>query len=204
MRVPRLLPISPGWPDYDLLSAGRALAEAGCEALMLREPLRDEVELIELTENLSPLFPTLILHASSPGALSLARRLGLPLHLPGRLPPQSAAALGVAGVGWSAHALTGVLAAAAAGVDYALLSPAWRPTSKPGDARAALGPRRIADAQARVDLPILGLGGVTPARARALRDAGVHGAAVLGGVFQEGASDAEIRAAASELLGALG
>ncbi|MCB9796018.1 MAG: thiamine phosphate synthase [Alphaproteobacteria bacterium] len=186
MLVPRLLPISPGWPDYDLIAAGHALAHAGCEALLLREPLRAEADFIEITEILRPLLPGLILHARSPGALALARRLGLPLHLPGAMTPRAATALGVAGVGWSAHDLPGLAQAAAAGVDYALLSPAWRPRSKPEDTRTALGPQAIAQAQSATGLPTLGLGGVSPERARELRLHGAHGAAVLGGLFDRG------------------
>jgi hypothetical protein len=74
--------------------------------------------------------------------------------------------------------------AEAAGVraPYVLLSPIWRPTSKPNDARPTLGLSAIRRALATAQSPVLALGGVTPRRYRQLVELNA-GAAVLGDLF---------------------
>lgn len=103
-----------------------------------------------------------------------ARRFGLPLSR-------------------ACHDLAGLVAA---GSDLALLSPVAAPTSKPlvGEALGVEGFARIVAGSPRPATPVYALGGVTPALARPLREAGAHGLAVLGGVF--GARDPGAAAAA--------
>jgi thiamine-phosphate pyrophosphorylase len=110
------------------------------------------------------------------------------VHLPERaLPPELVRATWPAFViGRSCHDRAGLLAAAAAGADYALLSPVAPPHSKPAPA-PPLGVAGFAAAVAGLALPVFGLGGVTPALAAGLRRAGAAGLATLGGVL--GAAD---------------
>jgi thiamine monophosphate synthase len=87
---------------------------------------------------------------------------------------------GPGGDGVSCHEAAEVDAAFGAGATYALLSPVWRPASKPDDRREPLGPERfLAIARER---PVLALGGVTPERHAWLRARGAWGSAVLGGL----------------------
>jgi len=85
--------------------------------------------------------------------------------------------------GQSCHDRAELDRAFAAGARYALLSPVFRPTSKPDDEREPLGIERfVAWAAGR---PVFALGGVTPDRAASLSAAGAHGVAVLGAIFGE-------------------
>lgn len=76
-------------------------------------------------------------------------------------------------LGYSAHDQAELDLAAAAGCDFALLSPVWPTTSKPGGAH--LGePRAIAlTSQAR--LPVVWLGGITAAAAARIADLPANG-----------------------------
>ncbi|MCB9599494.1 MAG: thiamine phosphate synthase [Sandaracinus sp.] len=80
-------------------------------------------------------------------------------------------------VGVSRHDRTGLQHAASQGADYATLSPfAQVPGKGP-----ALGPAGFEAARRDVSLPVLALGGITPATAGAARAAGADGFAVLRG-----------------------
>jgi len=100
------------------------------------------------------------------------------LHLAaGALPPRNRP------FGQSCHTAEALDRAFASGAAYAVLSPVFRPTSKPDDRRPALGVDRfVAWADGR---PVWALGGITPERARVIREAGGRGVAVLGGIFAQ-------------------
>jgi len=72
--------------------------------------------------------------------------------------------------------------AAAAGAAYAGFGPVFATTSKTG-LPAARGLAGVS--AARGILPLVAIGGITPGRARAVRDAGAHGVAVLGAIWRE-------------------
>jgi thiamine-phosphate pyrophosphorylase len=95
-------------------------------------------------------------------------------------------------IGVPAHSERDAGDAMSAGADYATLSPIFPSASKPG-----YGPALDVDAIARAaacGLPILALGGVTPANAASCLDAGAAGVAVMGGI--SGAVDARNETAA--------
>jgi thiamine-phosphate pyrophosphorylase len=83
-------------------------------------------------------------------------------------------------IGVSAHGLAEV--AAAAGADYATLSPIFLTGSKPGYG-PALGTGALR-AAAAVDIPVLALGGVTAQTAAACLSAGARGIAVMGEIMR--------------------
>jgi thiamine-phosphate pyrophosphorylase len=85
-------------------------------------------------------------------------------------------------IGISAHTPVEVEAAAKAGADYVTLSPIYPTASKPGYG-PALGLGGIATAR-RAGLPVVALGGITPDRIPACRDAGAAGIAVMGGLMR--------------------
>ncbi len=102
-------------------------------------------------------------------------------------------------VGVSAHSVPEVEAAAAAGADFAVFGPVFRPISK-----LAYGPATGTKILARAcaaggALPVYALGGITPERIAELRGTGAAGAAVIGAVFGAGSPGDATRA----LLGAL-
>lgn len=80
------------------------------------------------------------------------------------------------------HDRAGLLAA---GSDLALLSPVASPSSKPlsGQVLGVDGFARCVSGLPQPAAAVYALGGVTPALARPLREAGARGLAVLGGVF---------------------
>jgi thiamine-phosphate pyrophosphorylase len=106
----------------------------------------------------------------------LARALGVPPHLRtrGAAPPRTRCRFATA----SAHDAPGLRAARRAGATLVFLGPVFATASHPG--APSLGTRRFARLLAAAPLPVLALGGVTGARARALprscRGAGVIGA----------------------------
>lgn len=101
---------------------------------------------------------------------------GCGLHLRASTPVPAWSGL----VGVSTHSLAEALTAQRAGADYVLMSPAFRPISKPGDDRPTLGIDALVQAQSALTIPVFALGGVTPERAHRLVSAGVYGVAVLG------------------------
>lgn len=90
-----------------------------------------------------------------------------------------------------------VEAAAAAGADYAGFGPVFATTSKAG-LPAPLGVDAVT-AAAGV-LPLIAIGGISAASAGAVRAAGAHGVAVIGGLWRQ----PDPRQAAKELVEAVG
>ncbi|WP_132250166.1 thiamine phosphate synthase [Methylobacterium segetis] len=137
------------------------------------------------------------------GTLVIGRDAGLAaaigadgVHLPGGSTPEDVAAArrllpDEALVGVSAHAPAEIAGLAAAGIDYATLSPIFETASKPGYG-PALGPAGIA-AAAGHGVPVLALGGVTQREAALCRAAGAAGLAVMGGLMRSDDPAAEAR-----------
>jgi hypothetical protein len=77
---------------------------------------------------------------------------------------------------------------AAADWDYCFLSPVWPSVSKPGHAGGLPPPQAIAAdlAASPPAVPVLALGGLTPATARRVAGLGCAGAAVIGSVWEAG------------------
>ncbi len=153
----RILPISPGRGQLrDWLSA------VGRPAL-----IREQVPVAHLAAGH-------IVHLRCPDAPVA----GCGLHLPsGEDIGAWRAHEGLLGV--STHSLEEALSAEDAGADYVLLSPVFRPTSKPEDDRPTLGLEGLEAAQRRLGIPVFALGGITPANAEAVL-AVTFGVAVLG------------------------
>lgn len=109
-------------------------------------------------------------------------------------------------IGVSCHSPDEAAEAAAGGADFAVLGPIYETPSK-----MAYGPPiglgAIERARARIDIPILGIGGITAARAPAVIAAGADGVAAISAVMAAAdpgaAADliAAVRAAKSEIRG---
>lgn len=84
-------------------------------------------------------------------------------------------------IGYSAHAADEARDAGRAGADFVVLGTIYPTASHPGEPGAGLGVVREAVRVAAV--PVLAIGGLTPARVDAVLEAGAHGVAVLGGVW---------------------
>jgi thiamine-phosphate pyrophosphorylase len=101
-------------------------------------------------------------------------------------------------LGISVHAVEEAVRAESQGADYIVLGPIYETPSKQMFG-PPLGIHTLEKACSLVRIPIIGIGGVTAARAREMRRAGAFGAAVIGAIL--GADD--IESATRELLDAV-
>lgn len=196
-----LMIISDGGPDLPSRCA-KALrgAAPGRVAVQLREPDRDPHARLALARALRALTrehgALLLINAD----VALARAVGADgVHLPERAidPREARAQLGPhALVGASRHDAAGLARAAAAGADYATLSPVHAVAGK----APPLGVAGFARLCRQARLPVYALGGVTVDDVAALREGGAHGVAVIREVLAAPCPEARTRA----LLGAFG
>lgn len=149
-----------------------AAVAGGVRCVQLREPQWPARLLFTACERLAPTL------ANAGGILLVNDRLDVAMsgcchgaQLGHRsLPPE--VARGIAGpnvvLGFSAHDASELDLAVAAGCDFALLSPVWPTTSKPGTPH--LGPVRAGQMTSRARLPVVWLGGVDTRRLEFLRE----------------------------------
>jgi len=201
---PRLVVISRGslTDARAVESFGREVADlaaAGLRGLVLREPDLDDSLLLELAARLRGELEWLAVH----DRVHVARAAGADAaHLGFRSlgPADARLAAGDLALGLSTHA--GDDAGTWAGADYLFHGPVFETPSKEGllEPTGIDGFRAALDRRPRADLPVLALGGLTPARAPELLAAGAHGIAVIGAVL----GAASPRQALLDLLGAIG
>lgn len=161
-----------------------AAGAAGGRWLLFRDKDLDPVERRLLTGRLTAIARRYGMHLSVSRDVDLAAAFGASVHL------QSAAAVSAARerlrsdavIGVSAHALTDVDEAVAAGADYVTLSPVFLTASKPGHG-PALGLDAIREAT-KARIAVVALGGVTAETARPCLDAGAAGVAVMGHIMR--------------------
>jgi thiamine monophosphate synthase len=148
--------------------------------MILREPNRSRWEVEQLLVALKKILPDLILHASNVNGWRFAEIHNTGLHLPSHVDPKLWRGRFSGRLGISCHREEEVLAAAASGLDYVLLSPIFSPISKEDD-RPTLGPEEAGRIQALCDIPVFGLGGICQRNARQCK--GLHGIASMGYLF---------------------
>lgn len=175
---------------------------AGTPAIQLRERDLSAGELVTLAREVQAVM------ASSKSQLLINDRVDVALALEGvgvhlrsnSLPlPVARQMLGSQRLlGISVHAVEEAVQAEATGADYIVLGPIYETPSKQTFG-PPLGIHTLEKACKLVRIPIVGIGGVTAARAREMRGAGAFGAAVITAIF--GADDVE--SATRELLDAV-
>jgi thiamine-phosphate pyrophosphorylase len=175
---------------------------AGIPAVQLRERDLSVRELVALAREVQAVM------ASSKSQLLINDRIDIALALEGvgvhlrsnSLPlPVARKMLGPQRLlGMSVHAVEEAVRAEAAGADYIVLGPIYETPSKQMFG-PPLGIHTLEKACTLVRIPIIGIGGVTAARAREMRHAGAFGAAVITAIL--GADDVE--SATRELLDAV-
>ena len=184
--LPILLITDRSQASRDLADVVAAAFDGGCRWVSLREkdmPATERRRLVEaLVKRAEPYKARVGVHDD----VALAASLGLrALHLP--TGGDVAAAKRLADprclIGRSCHSDAEVTAAAAAGSDYATLSPIFLTRSKPGYGPAVGVDTLAAIAQASL-LPLVALGGLTPERTAACREAGAKGMAIMGEVMR--------------------
>jgi len=202
--IPRLFYFTDGergTGGRELADVIQAAAGAGLGAVVLREFGLADAELTTLLERLQPLRRA-GLRVLASRRLDLARSGALDgVHLAADAIPvdEARAWLGPdVWLGYSAHSGDEARAAAAAGASYVTLSPIYATGSKPG--AEPRGAAWLARALADVPVPVLALGGVTPARSRAMLGAGAWGVAAVSAI---GAAP-DVAAAVADFHSALG
>jgi thiamine-phosphate pyrophosphorylase len=195
--LPRIFCLVSATDDLDLLED---LAVAGVAGFQVRDKDASTAELLALTD--------LVIAAVRPSSalvvvddrLDVALATGadgvhlgaddLPVAVARRLAPDLV-------IGATCRDRADVVRAAADGATYAGFGPVFTTTSKAG-LPAPLGVDAISGA--RGVLPLVAIGGVDPAGARASRAAGAHGVAVIGSIWRH----PDPVAAAKELVTAVG
>jgi thiamine-phosphate pyrophosphorylase len=171
--------------------------------LRIKEAIRAGVNLVQIREKDLPTRELLALVSAAVGEARSGQgegtrvvvndRLDVALaaaahgvHLGTRSLPAAVARGMVSGeflVGVSCHSLQEALGAQSAGADYLLLGPIFETPAKlifgP-----PLGLEKLREVVSRVSIPVLALGGITPERVRACREAGATGIAGIR-IFQE-------------------
>jgi thiamine-phosphate pyrophosphorylase len=169
-----------------LLSALSRALRAGAPAIQLRErdlPVRDLLSLAgELHDMTVGRGSQLLINDRIDVALALEgvgvhlRSDSLPLSVSRRL-LGSERLLGI-----SAHSVNEAVQAEKQGADYVVLGPVYETPSKQVYG-SPLGLRTVEEACQLVKIPILGIGGITAARAHDVRRAGAFGVAVISAVL---------------------
>jgi thiamine-phosphate pyrophosphorylase len=192
--LPRLFCLVSSRDDLMLLPA---LAAEGVDGFQVRDKDASTRELITLTERVRALAPGRCVIVDDRVDVAVAAgadgaHLGaddLPLAVARRLAPDLI-------LGATCRSRTAIEAARSAGADYAGFGPLHATTSKTG-LPAPFGVGAVAEAAGV--LPLVAIGGIDAARARAARSAGAHGVAVIGSIWR----DPDPVQAAKELVAAV-
>ncbi|MEQ8820217.1 MAG: thiamine phosphate synthase [Sumerlaeia bacterium] len=180
-----------------MLVRAEAIAGAGVGAIMLREKDLTPRELFAVARSLAVICQKggtmLIVNGSVEVALAAGVE-GVQLGFDA-LPAD--AARRVAGgrllIGVSAHSLVDVQQAHAGGADYATISPVFPPSSKAASG-PAMGVERLHAIARESPLPLVALGGIEAANARACIEAGACGVAAIGAYWSAADPAAAARA----------
>lgn len=181
------------------IAGGADAVQLRAKALTTREQLMLGRELRQLTRQAGVLF---IVNDRADLAVALDAD---GVHVgPDDLPPELARA--VVGpdriVGVSAGTVAEALSARDAGADYLGVGAIYATRTK-HDAGAPVGPARITAIKARVDLPVVGIGGITEANVAQVIAAGADGVAVVGAVVGAGKVEVAARALKQQVIAAL-
>ncbi len=156
----------------------------GSVALHLRGPRTTGQELMRLARALREVATATGIKLLLNDRLDVALAVGAGgVHLGARsVPPAEARRLWAPGrlLGVSVHSAAEGAAAAEAGVDYLFVGTLFETPSHPGVAEGAEFMGLLAS---RLELPLIGIGGVTPERAATVLASGGHGVAAIRGIW---------------------
>ena len=181
--APRTLAISSGHADADgggLVAWASAVADAGADAIQLREKHLGIRRLLALAQRLADRVPSTVALLVN-GRLDVAIAAGAAgAHLPANGLPLARLRSRFPDVllGVYTHRYDEVAAAAAEGADYVVFGPVFAPTSK-DSTTPPVGLSELARVSRR-GVPVLALGGVALERLPAIASAGAAGVAAIG------------------------
>jgi thiamine-phosphate diphosphorylase len=185
----RVLLVTDGRGDVDRLrDLVQAAVAGGVRAVQLREPNLAARRLAELASELLPLLVDVggyLLVNDRVDVAAAGHAHGAQVGHRSLSPRDARTALGASRLlGCSVHDERQLADAASAGADFAVLAPVFATASKPGV--EPLGMERAGRCTAAAQVPVLWLGGVTPANVARIvslpRDHRPCGVAVLGGI----------------------
>ena len=167
------------------------LLDAGVTAIQLREKDLNDTELIHLAQPIAELCQNyeakLFINTSDKvlqrSTMSIAGAAGV--HLPANAEPVATVKAQTDGnlyIGCSVHSLDAAQKREAEGADFVTYSPIYPTASKPGYG-PVVGIEGLAKVVENVRLPVLALGGITPARVTECLAAGAFGVAVMSGIM---------------------
>jgi thiamine-phosphate pyrophosphorylase len=189
-------------PDGTLLSVLAQYVASGGPAIQLRErdlSAQEQLSIIRAIQGLIGLTPTKLLINDRLDLALSTNAHGVHLR---ESSLSAAVARRIAGpdrfIGVSTHSVDGVIQAEAQGADFAVLGPIYETPSKRGYG-PPLGLDVLEQACRIVRMPVFAIGGISPAHARAARQAGAFGVAVISSILRA----ADATAATRELLSAV-
>lgn len=184
--LPLLLITDRSQTSRPLIDVVAAAFDGGCRWVSIREKGMPDLERRRLAEDIlrraEPYKARVGVHEDVKLAVSLGLR-GLHLPAGGKVDQAKKLVDPRCLIGRSAHNASEVAACAAAGADYASLSPIFLTRSKPGYG-PAVGLEALAGIADEAELPIVALGGIGPEQAALCRDAGAKGIAVMGEIMR--------------------
>lgn len=95
-------------------------------------------------------------------------------------------------LGVSVHGAEEAIEAVKGGADFLFVGAIWETLSHPGE--VGMGLDLIRDVKDVVSVPIVGIGGITPARTSSIIDAGGHGIAAIRGIWDAPSSGYAVQA----------
>ncbi|HET9963322.1 MAG TPA: thiamine phosphate synthase [Nitrospiraceae bacterium] len=169
-----------------LLSVLDDAVQAGVRAVQLRERDLTARELLVLAQNIQQAWATQGVRLFINDRVDLAAAISASgVHLrDSSLPPTVAKKLMRPGqlLGVSVHSVEAARVAEDSGADFLVLGPIYDTPSK-REFGAPLGLRILEATAAQARIPVFGIGGVSAERARAMRQAGAHGVAVISAIL---------------------
>jgi thiamine-phosphate pyrophosphorylase len=195
---PSLALIADGFTDADRADRAVTAVEAGVRWVHLRDhqagPEGFEQAARELVARLRTAAENVTISVNT--RIGVAEALETGLHL-GWRGPSVEEARDLLGeeilIGYSAHEEIGIEGDRALDVDYYFFSPVYETSSKPDQPSAGI-PALHSFCQTAAPIPTLALGGITPERVQACREAGAKGVAVLSGIMEADVPVAATRA----------
>lgn len=188
LPYPCLALIADGFTDEARADRAVIAVQAGVRWVHLRDhqagPDEFEDAARELTARLRDMASTVTVTVNT--RLGVAEELETGLHL-GRRGPSVTEARETLGedvlIGYSAHEEIGIEGDRVPDVDYYFFSPVYATSSKPDQPPTGISALR-SFCRTAAPAPTLALGGITPERVRACREAGAEGVAVLSGIME--------------------
>ena len=188
LPYPRLALIADGFTDDERAERAVTAVQAGVRWVHLRDhqagPDDFEAAARDLVTRLREVASDVTVTINT--RLGVAEALETALHLGWRGPSATAARKALGDdvlLGYSAHEEIGIEGDRAPDVDYYFFSPVYATSSKPDQPPTGISALR-SFCRTAAPTPTFALGGITPERVRACREAGAEGVAVLSGIME--------------------